>query len=76
MELLFSNCGLLALARIGVPARQVTHVAFGDRYDLATARACGLQVVFLNRHGKTLATPVDAEVPDLAGLKNLLEAIS
>lgn len=62
----------LALDRIGLPPQQVTHVAFGDRYDLATARRCGLRVVFVNRHGKKLAIAVDAEIPDLAGLPDLL----
>ncbi len=62
----------LALSRIGLPARQVTHVAFGDRYDLATARACGMQVVCVNRQGKALATPVDAGVPDLSGLEEVI----
>ncbi len=61
----------LALERIGLPPRQVTHVAFGDRYDLATARACGMQVVFVNRHGKKITTPVDAEIPNLAGLAEI-----
>lgn len=61
----------LALRRIGLPARQVTHVAFGDRYDLATARACGMQVVFVNRWGKKLRIPVNAEIPSLAELPAL-----
>src|ERR1022692_813425 len=39
----------LALQRIG-PAT-VTHAAFGERYDLQTARDCGMQVVFVARHG-------------------------
>ncbi len=63
----------LALARIGLPARQVTHVAFGDRYDLATARSCGMQVVFVNRHSRRLATPADAEIPDLSRLPEILK---
>jgi len=61
----------LALGRIGRPANLVTHVAFGDRYDLATARACGMNVVFVNRHGKKIDTPVDAEISDLARLPDL-----
>lgn len=60
----------LALQRIGLPASQVTHVAFGDRYDLATARACGMQVVFVSRQRKVLAV-LDAEIPSLARLAEL-----
>ncbi len=63
----------LALAHIGLPARQVTHVAFGDRYDLATARACGIQVVFVNRARRPLVTPVDAEIAGLAELPKVIE---
>lgn len=63
----------LALARIALPPAEVTHVAFGDRYDLATARSCGMQVVFVNRHGKKPATGVDAEIPDLSLLPDILE---
>ena len=61
----------LALERIGLPPSQVTHVAFGDRYDLATARSCGMQVVFVNRHGKTIGTAVDAEIRSLSELPEL-----
>lgn len=63
----------LALERMGVKPRRATHVAFGDRYDLATARSCGMQVVFVNRHGKRLAIPVDAEIKDLSELSGVLE---
>ena len=63
----------LALERIGLPPSQVTHVAFGDRYDLATARSCGMQVVFVNRHAKKIGTPVDAEIRDLSELPGVLE---
>jgi 2-haloacid dehalogenase len=61
----------LALERIGLPPQQVTHVAFGDRYDLATARRCGMQVVFVNRYGKKVSIPVDAEIQSLAELPSL-----
>lgn len=61
----------LALQRIGLPPAHVTHVAFGDRYDLATARSCGMQVVFVNRHRKDIATMVDAEIPNLSPLPDL-----
>jgi 2-haloalkanoic acid dehalogenase type II len=58
----------LALERIGLPAREVCHVAFGDRYDLATARRCGMQVVFVNRHRKRIPFQADAEVESLSVL--------
>ena len=61
----------LALERIGLPPSQVTHVAFGDRYDLATACSCGMQVVFVNRHAKRIGTPVDAEIRSLSELPGL-----
>jgi 2-haloalkanoic acid dehalogenase type II len=63
----------LALQRIGLPPSQATHVAFGDRYDLATARAQGMQVVFVNRHHKRIAFRADAEVSSLAELPGLFE---
>jgi 2-haloalkanoic acid dehalogenase type II len=63
----------LALERIGLPASEVTHVAFGDRYDLATARCCGMKVVFLNRHAKRVHIAVDAEISDLSELPALFE---
>lgn len=63
----------LALSRIARPPACVTHVAFGDRYDLGTARACGMPVVFVNRAGKQIAFRADAEIPTLAGLPDLLE---
>ncbi len=62
----------LALSRIGRPPSSVTHVAFGERYDLATARACGMQVVFVNRHARPIAFRADAEIPTLAALPGLL----
>jgi 2-haloalkanoic acid dehalogenase type II len=61
----------LALERIGLPPSQVTHVAFGDRYDLATARSCGMQVVFVSRHVKQIGTVVDAEIRSLSELPEL-----
>ncbi len=63
----------LALERVGVPPSEVTHVAFGERYDLATARACGMKVIFVARNGKKIATPADAEIHSLEALPDLLE---
>ncbi len=63
----------LALQRIGGPAYKVAHVAFGERYDLATASDCGMQVVFVNRDGRPAAFRADAEISTLAELPGLLE---
>ena len=72
---------ILALERIGgilrdggMPPNEVTLVAFGDRYDLATARARGMQTVFVNRSGKKLSMPVDAEISGLDELPSLFSA--
>jgi len=61
----------LALQRIG-PAT-VTHAAFGERYDLQTARDCGMQVVFVARDGKAISFQADAAVPGLKELPDLFE---
>ncbi len=63
----------LAIERAGVAPHRITHVAFGDRYDLATARQCGMKVVFVNRQHKNVALPVDAEIPDLSWLPALVQ---
>ena len=64
----------LALARMGCRPSSVAHVAFGERYDLATARGCGMQVVFVNRYGRQAAFHADAEISTLAELPGLLES--
>ncbi len=61
----------LALSRIG--AARVTHVAFGERYDLQTARDCGMQVVFVKRHGRDIPFRADAVIPSLKELPDLFE---
>lgn len=68
-----ANSFKLALERIVAPPHEVTHVAFGDRYDLATAREQGMQVVFVNRHHKRISFRADAEISGLAELPKLFE---
>ena len=63
----------LALERIGAAPGNVTHVAFGERYDLATARQCGMQVVFVNRDGRKIPFRADVEIPTLAALPELFD---
>jgi 2-haloalkanoic acid dehalogenase type II len=63
----------LALERIGGSPSEVTHVAFGERYDLDTARACGMQVVFIARNGKEISFRADAAIPTLERLPELFE---
>ena len=63
----------LALRRIGGAPGNVTHVAFGERYDLATARHCGMQVVFVNRDGRKIPFRADAEISTLAALPELFD---
>jgi 2-haloalkanoic acid dehalogenase type II len=61
----------LALSRIG--NARVTHVAFGERYDLQTARDCGMQVVFVKRHGRDIPFQSDAAIPSLKELPDLFD---
>ena len=63
----------LALERIGGSPADVTHVAFGERYDLDTARSCGMKVVFVARNGKRTSVAADAEIHTLEALPGLLE---
>ena len=64
----------LALQRLGVPASQALHVAFGFRYDLIPARLQGFQTVLLNRWCEPIPAgyTADAEVRDLEELATLL----
>ena len=67
------NSFRLALERIAILPDQVTHVAFGDRYDLSTARDSGMQVVFVNRNKKKIPFCADAEINTLTELPGLFE---
>lgn len=62
----------LALSRIPASPSAVTHAAFGERYDLQTARDCGMNVVFVARHGREIPFRADATVPGLAELPDVL----
>lgn len=42
----------LALKRLGEPPERVLHVAFGFKYDIATAQELGCQTAWLNRHAE------------------------
>ncbi len=65
----------LALSRMGasIDPGKVTHVAFGERYDLQTARDCGMQVVFVKRHGRDIPFRSDAVVPSLRELPDMFD---
>jgi 2-haloacid dehalogenase len=64
-----------ALRSMGVRSQDVLHVAFGYRYDHATASEMGFMTAWINRRGLVLppgARKFDVELPDLTGLPALL----
>lgn len=63
-----------ALGKMGVPAQQVLHVAFGYKYDHTTAHEMGFNTIWVNRRDLKLPSgiPVDLEIPDLTDLPALL----
>ncbi len=50
-----------ALRDIGVPAEEILHVAFGFKYDIATAQELGMQTAWVNRRREPAPGP---ERPD------------
>ncbi|MFN7973448.1 MAG: haloacid dehalogenase [Acidobacteriota bacterium] len=59
-----------AIARSGVPAHRILHVAFGFWYDIEPAKRLGFRTAWVNRAGDARpegAVP-DIEVPDLRSL--------
>jgi 2-haloacid dehalogenase len=63
-----------ALRGMGVPPRDVLHVAFGYQYDHNTASAMGFMTVWVNRRQLALppgARKFDVEIPDLRALPAL-----
>jgi 2-haloacid dehalogenase len=65
----------LALSRLGIPAGEVLHAAFGWKYDLKPARELGMQTAFVDRGGgKPEGYEADIEVKSVAELADRLLA--
>ncbi len=64
-----------ALTRIGVPAEEILHVAFGFKYDIGPAARHGMRTAWVNRHAEPPPgdEPFDHEWRDLWPLATLLE---
>jgi 2-haloacid dehalogenase len=64
-----------ALARIGVPPQRILHVAFGFKYDHASASGASMATAWVNRHAEPQpeGTAPDHEWRDLWGLAALLD---
>jgi 2-haloalkanoic acid dehalogenase type II len=64
----------LVLERVGVPAGEVVHVAFGFKYDIGPAQRHGLRTAWVNRHVEEAPGPErpDHEWRDLWGLAALM----
>jgi 2-haloacid dehalogenase len=50
-----------ALAKIGVPADRILHVAFGFKYDNAPAKQLGLTTAWVNRHNEPQPAGIAAD---------------
>ena len=62
----------LAIERMGCPANEVAHVAFGAEYDLQPAHDLGMRVIYLNRSGlPSPAVALEAEIKSLEELPAL-----
>ena len=62
----------LAIERMGCPANEIVHVAFGAEYDLRPAQESGMRVIYLNRSGlPSPAVPVETEIRSLEELPAL-----
>jgi 2-haloacid dehalogenase len=62
----------LAIEKMGCPANEIAHVAFGAEYDLRPAHDLGMRVIYLNRSG--LPSPdvkLEAEIRSLEELPAL-----
>jgi 2-haloalkanoic acid dehalogenase type II len=59
-----------ALERLGLPAEQVAHAAFGFEYDITTASTLGFRTILVRRHRRKFppAPAPDLIVADLAEL--------
>jgi 2-haloacid dehalogenase len=62
-----------ALKKMGVPAAEVLHVAFGFQYDHTTAHELGFRTVWVNRRdlAQPEGVPFDVVMSDLTGLPAL-----
>jgi 2-haloacid dehalogenase len=65
-----------ALEVTGLVPEQILHVAFGFKYDIATAQQFGFRSAWVNRHGEERPGPAvpDLEWRDLWGLAELADA--
>jgi len=62
-----------ALAEIGEPPERIVHVAFGFKYDIATAQELGMRTAWVNRKGEPRPGPArpDHEWRDLRPLADV-----
>ncbi|HUZ02091.1 MAG TPA: haloacid dehalogenase type II [Thermomicrobiaceae bacterium] len=67
-----------ALSRLGQGPAHVLHVAFGYKYDIATAQRLGLHTAWVNRRGESVpgATRPDFTWRDLWGLADFAEDVA
>ena len=62
----------LAIQKMGCPANEIVHVAFGAQYDLRAAKELGMRVVYVNRNGlPSPDLPLEAEIRSLEELPAL-----
>jgi 2-haloacid dehalogenase len=61
--------------RTGVDRAAHVHVAASLYHDIAPSRELGLTCVWINRKGEKAEPQPDAELPDLAGLPQLLDSM-
>lgn len=61
----------VALKTLRCHPSEVLHVAFGHRYDLGPARACGLKTAWLNRSSEALPDGFAADF-ELSGMEQLV----
>ena len=65
------------LDKLSLAPEDVLHVAFGFKYDIATAQELGMRTAWINRRGEPLPdadTVPDHEWRDLWGLAELAES--
>ena len=63
------------VAETGVGSDRHVHVAASLFHDIAPARELGLRCVWINREAETTGLGPDAELPDLRGLADTLDAL-